>query len=368
LPAPEAQKKHQLPLPPMIIAVNTGPLHHYPDRERRFIYNTLKQLAINQPEHHFLLLETAPLSLLTGSAGNISVLAAGRAAKSKLLQKLWLNIKLPRLLKKNKADVFVTIDNYCSGAVKAPQCIMVLKNKKINTGFLKRAKRIMFFSKVLQKKTEAEQQIPAGKTDIIAAAAAEHFKPVNNAEKEKIKEQYSNGREFFLVNDNVSTNTEFIYLLKAFSHFKKRQQSGIQLILFAKPGAAYTAGLENYKYRDDVKCIETDEKSAAFLTASAYAVIYPFANDGAGLPLLEALQCGVPVIAAADDAIKEIAETNVLYTGDKTAKELGEKMMQIYTNETLREQLAEKAKRTAARFTLQQATALLWQSIMKTVS
>jgi glycosyltransferase involved in cell wall biosynthesis len=353
----------------MIIAVNTVPLYHHPDRVRRFIYDLLKRLAINHPEHHFLLLEAAPLSSLAGSAGNISVLAAGRAiVNNKLLRKIWLNVTLPLLLKKNKADLFVTIDDYCSRTVKMPQCIIALTNKKINTDFLRKADRKMFFSKAFQKKIETEQKIPAERTDILAAAASEQFKPVSNTEKDKIKEQYSNGREFFLVSDNVSQNAEFIYLLKAFSHFKKRQQSSMQLLLFVKPGMPFTASLANYKYRSDVKCIEADEQSTALLTASAYAVVYPFANDGTGLPLLEAMQCGIPVIAAAEECIKEITENNALYLNDKTAKGLGEKMMQIYTNEKLREQLAENAKQTAARFTLQQATALLWQSIMKTVS
>ena len=59
------------------------------------------------------------------------------------------------------------------------------------------------------------------------------FEPINEQEKEAIKNKYSEGKEFFLFNSIFPGQEDFIDLLKSFSHFKKRQQSNFKLLLIA---------------------------------------------------------------------------------------------------------------------------------------
>jgi hypothetical protein len=53
-----------------------------------------------------------------------------------------------------------------------------------------------------------------------------------------------------------------------------------------------------------------------------------------------------------------------LYAETETTKEVGEKMIQVYTNESYRFKLIEKGKQVAATYTNEKAAEILWQSIL----
>src|SRR6476660_8937673 len=101
--------------------------------------------------------------------------------------------------------------------------------------------------------------------------------PINEHEKETIKNKYSEDKEFFLFNSIFPGQKDFIDLLKSFSHFKKRQQSSFKLLVIASSNSFFEKSLEGYKYRNDVRFIDIKDKpEEALIIASAYAVVLPF--------------------------------------------------------------------------------------------
>lgn len=60
-----------------------------------------------------------------------------------------------------------------------------------------------------------------------------------------------------------------------------------------------------------------------------------------------------------------MAKDAALYAETETTKEVGEKMIQVYTDENCRFKLIEKGKRVAATYTNEKAAEILWQSILK---
>ena len=97
-------------------------------------------------------------------------------------------------------------------------------------------------------------------------------------EREQIKEKYTAGTEYFLYPGPLYPPDPLIILLKAFSHFKKWQQSNMKLVL-AGPASRKTKQLKEklatYKYREDIAIIE-DPGAAALteLTTAAYALVF----------------------------------------------------------------------------------------------
>jgi glycosyltransferase involved in cell wall biosynthesis len=96
-------------------------------------------------------------------------------------------------------------------------------------------------------------------------------------EKEKIKEEYAGGTEYFLFTGDIYPPDHLITLLKAFSYFKKWQQSNMKLIM-AGPANRKTEKLKEklatYKYREDVIIIENpDPQTIQELTGAAYAPV-----------------------------------------------------------------------------------------------
>ncbi|HMT72993.1 MAG TPA: glycosyltransferase family 1 protein [Chitinophagaceae bacterium] len=371
----------------MVIAVNTRfLLTGYLEGYGYFIYESFKRIAKNNPQHQFIFIFDRPYNEQFVFAPNITPVIAGPPARHPLLWKLWYDIKVPAILRKVKADVFVSCDGFCSLHTKVPQCLVVhdlsflhfpsfirkshlLYYRRNTPKFLAKASRVATVSEFSKKDIEDTYKVAAGKTDVVYSASKEIFQPVSAAVKSEVKEKYTAGKEYFIYTGAIHPRKNLMNLLKAFSLFKKRQQTGMKLVLAGRLAWKYesfTKSLETYKYRNDVVLTGyIDEAELARLTGAAYAMVYPSLFEGFGVPVLEAMQCGVPVITSSDTSMQEIAKEAALYATPGDINEIAEKMMLIYKDENLKKQLTEKGKIVAEQYSWDKTAELLWDSILK---
>ena len=142
----------------------------------------------------------------------------------------------------------------------------------------------------------------------------------------------------------------------------------MKLLLMAKLGKQSFNSLSTYKYRGDI--ITVDDATCVVegnLMASSYAAIILPDDCQPVFNSLKALQSGVPLIAPGNSAVKDITGEVALYTGNKTEKDIGEKMIRIYADEDLRNQLMSKGKIIAGDFTMQKTVDGLLRCIGKAV-
>ena len=355
----------------MVIAVNTKiPVDSMHGRMENFIEDVCKFIAIQQPDHRFLFISDSRVDKSFAYPGDTIHLTAKPKAGNFLLRKYWYDIKIPSILKKYKADIFVSYGNICAMNTDTPQYIIAHRPesiKKNETKFFTRAEMIITGS-VFSKNIILEKcRIASEKIQVVYPAASEIFKPAGMHQKEKARGKYSDGKEYFYYTGALKQEKSFINLLKAFSHFKKRQKSNLKLLLSRKlMNGAFAKSLSTYSYRKDVQLIEiTNEKERAEVMASAYAVLYLFPDTDFPVSALEAMQCGAPVITVAHPSIEELTGDAVLYAGTNDPKDLGEKMIRLYTDEDLRHHLVEKGKQIALQFSWQDSAELLWQCFLK---
>ena len=138
------------------------------------------------------------------------------------------------------------------------------------------------------------------------------FGPMEWEEKEAIKTEYSQGKEYFLFVGGIQPRKNLMNLLKAFSLFKKWQRSNMKLLVagrFAWQYEGLMEKLKTYKYRDDVVMLNwvSEEQLVKKIMGSAYALVYPSYFEGFGLPILEAMQAAVPVITSNGSSMPETA-------------------------------------------------------------
>lgn len=89
------------------------------------------------------------------------------------------------------------------------------------------------------------------------------------------------------------------------------------------------------------------------LYSSAKLFIYPSRFEGFGLPLLEAMKCGAPVISSNSSSLPEVGGNAVLYVDPESVTDITERMKQLYSDPALQQELRTKAKEQAAKFTWQ---------------
>lgn len=363
----------------MTIAVNAVAPSFKPAASS-FLPTVFYKLAAAHPEHRFLLIG---FQATTGKKPeNCISLESGKTIKSPLLFSYWLNYQLPALLKKNKAALLIS-HNCCSLRLKLPQLLFIdelaflqypelYKNswlnfyKKKTAEFLHKAAHTVVASAFLQKEIAEHYSIAAAKTSTVHAAASEIFKPAAHwNEKELMKEKLAGGKEYFLFTGAICTQHNLINLLKAFSFFKQRQKSNMMLVLASTAAAetVFLKSLASYKYRKDVIVAETiSEHDLAEITAAAYAMVNPVLYDAAGTEVLQALQCGTPVVVSGTAAMPELCGEAAAYCNAADFNDIAAKMMLLFTNEDRRNLLIAKGRDHIHRFDIERSAKQLWQT------
>jgi glycosyltransferase involved in cell wall biosynthesis len=238
--------------------------------------------------------------------------------------------------------------------------------------FLQKARQILTVSEFSKQDILTHYPISADKISVASGAARPIFHPIHWAEKDAIKSNYAEGREFFLFIGGIHPRKNLLNLLKAFSLFKKWQKSNMKLLIAGRLAWQYEGLIEKlktYKYRDDLvllKYVSDDE--LAKITASAYALVYPSFFEGFGLPILEAMQSGTPVICSNTSSMPEAAGEAALFADPNDPDAIAKQMLAIYKDESLRDELVQKGKLRAAEFSWDKTADLVWNAILKTAA
>ena len=93
---------------------------------------------------------------------------------------------------------------------------------------------------------------------------------------------------------------------------------------------------------------EVPDEQLPGLISGALAFVYPTLYEGFGLPVLEAMQCGCPVITSRDPAVMEVSGGAAIHTS--TLLEMTEGMISLARQPNLRERLAEGGRKRAGAF------------------
>ncbi len=373
----------------MVIAVNTRfLLKDQLEGCGYFLSEIFKRITLAYPEHKFIFIFDREFDPQFIYSSNIIPVVTGPAARHPLLWKLWYDLKVPAVLKKYKADVFVSADGFCSLQTKVPQCLVVhdlaflhfpglIKRsqswyyKRFTPKFLEKAKTVVTVSEFSKADILQHYKIDPEKIDVIYNGVHKNFLPLSFEDKQKVKQEFTEGCEYFIYTGSIHPRKNLLNLLKAFSLFKKRQQTNMKLVLVGRLAWKYekfVQDLKSYKYRNDVVMTGyADESVLTKLTASAYGMVYPSLFEGFGLPVVEAMQTGVPVITSQQSAMEEIANGSALLADPEDPRSIAEQMMRLYKDEKLRNELIQKGFEKVVRYNWDKTAKLFWEVILKTV-
>jgi len=371
----------------MIIAVNTRlNKETQPEGYKDLIFVLLEHLTKKNPQHQFLFISDSPFDEKIRLGENVLPVITGPKTSNSLGMQYWFNYKIPSVLRKYKADVFISMEGICSARTKVPQCLLIsdlrflqspqlLKRSqtgffnKFTSAFLAKAKSIATVSEYAKEIIAGRFAIPAEKITVIKPGIDEIFKPLDWKEKEIIREKYTGGKAYFLCSGDDHENKNLINLLKAFSFFKKRQKSNMLLLIAGNTDTIFKKELNSYKYRDEVKLLESLEKEdLAKIMAAAYTLFYPAIYSDLVLSPLQAMQCAVPVVASDTGAIHSVCGNAAIYFDPGDHKDMAEKMMLVFKDENKTAELIKAGHTLVSEFQPHTSAELLMQCICKALN
>lgn len=331
------------------------------DEDADFIFENFCEISKAHLEHTFIFITNKNSSKFIFSE-NVIPVSIDFKLNGFIRRLILMNLKIPPILKKYKADIFVA-EKFCSLVTKVPQILVnpdlsfiqqpsfFNKNQKIfykifTPKFINKAASIIVFSKFAKTEIIHQYQTEAKKIEVIYDAIIKNHEPVNWERREAIKEKYADGNEYFLYAGIIGEENNLIDLLKAFSLFKKRQRSSMQLIFAGKAGKNYEKFIKSlnlFKFKKEIKVIEnlSSEKKAE-ISSAAYAMINPSIFESNANAEVNSIKLDVPVLISSKGVLQEICgEASINFDGTNPA-DIAEKMMLIFKDEQLRKQLIEK--------------------------
>lgn len=162
-------------------------------------------------------------------------------------------------------------------------------------------------------------------------------------------------KPFFFFTGKVKYRKNVHGIVSAFIAFKKRVRSDCKLLIGGSYGGEYyekmldearAAGLE----RDIVFLGYVSIQKLYWLYSQAMALVFPSFNEGFGMPIIEAMSLGLPVITSNISSMAEVAADAGLLVNPADTEEISRAMERLYCDPKLREELIGKGYRRATQF------------------
>ena len=341
-----------------------------------YTYELCKRWVYNHPEDQFVFIYDRPQSewLITGK--NVKSVVIGPKARHFFSFWYWFDVQVPKILRQEQADVFFSPDNFLSLRADIPTVLTTHDIAHFHyprqvawmhrpyyrffiPKFLKKAKHIVCVAEHGKTDLIAHYQVPAEKITVVPNGTRAIFQPLSDAEKTKVKTEFSNGADYFFFLGAIHPRKNVLGLLRAYELFREKSKAKVKLLIAGKLAwqvQEITAVHAASTYRDDILFLGyLSEETAAEMMASALALTYLSFFEGFGLPVLEALCTDTPVITSNTSSLPEVAGEAALLVDPYDVEEIAGAMLRIWNEPDLREDLVKKGKQQRQQFSWDKA-------------
>ena len=167
---------------------------------------------------------------------------------------------------------------------------------------------------------------------------------------ENVKEKYQINKKYIL---SVGTIIERKNQANLVAAFHKLNLSNYELILVGGH-SKYQDEIEKYIQENNIKNVKILNKvpfqDLPAIYQGSELFVYPSFFEGFGIPIVEALHSGIPVVAASGSCLEEAGGEGALYANPLDYNDLADKILQVLVNKNLRKQLIEAGGKHVKQF------------------
>lgn len=217
----------------------------------------------------------------------------------------------------------------------------------------RRAERIITVSRFERAQIAACLGIPLERIIAIPLAASQHFRPLSNAERERTRRRFRLFEPCMLgIGFEPRKNIEM--LLEAFAHMPSDLRDRYQLVLViarVESQVRFQRRAQKLGIEGRVRCLgPLPPEDLAGLYNLSDCFVFPSKRESFGLPPLEAMACGTPVIAADSSSIPEVVGDAAVLVDASDVEAIAEAMARVLTDVDLRHDLRERGLQRAQMF------------------
>lgn len=352
-----------------------------------FAYETLMRIVRQHPEHEFHFIFDRPYSRHFLFAENVVPHVAHPQARHPLLWYLFFEWGVKRVLDRVKPDLFFSPDGFLCLRSQVPQVAGIhdlafehfpesvprsvrLFYRHFYPKYAHRAERIVTVSTYSKKDIASYYKVPEEKIDVVYNGGNESFKPLPDEEQQQVRDQETEGQPYFIFIGGLYPRKNVLRLMQAFEAFRQQVKSPVKLLIV---GNAVWGSEELFEYQKQM----TYGREVIFrgrvgnagevnrLLAGALACTYVSVFEGFGIPIVEAMRSGTPVITSSVSSMPEVGGQAACYCDPFSIPSITGALTKVWQDKTYRKSLIEQGFEQEKCFSWQRTADLLFQSLEK---
>jgi glycosyltransferase involved in cell wall biosynthesis len=175
-----------------------------------------------------------------------------------------------------------------------------------------------------------------------------NFLKNKNIEEIKSKINYDFRQPFILFVSTIEPRKNIVNLIKAFNIVKEKYAVDHHLILIGQKGWEYEkifTEIDNSNFRQQIHHLGyLSDEAVAVCYSLADVFVYPSVYEGFGLPILEAMTLGAPVITSNTSSLPEVAGVGAMYINPDDYESMATSIYEVISQPDLRQDLINKGK------------------------
>jgi glycosyltransferase involved in cell wall biosynthesis len=282
----------------------------------------------------------------------------------------WWSIGLPRYIRRNSVDVFhgtnfeAPLRKVCPTVLTIHDLSMLLHPDTHEAKRVRRARRrlplmaraatiIVTPTESVRREVHEHLQIPLERIVAVPEAARSCFRRLKPAQTTETKNRLGIRDEFLLFVGTVEPRKNLATLLRAFEEVLRVHRKPLQLVIAGRAGWLVDdlfAHLKQSRAAEHVVFtgyLSDDDLCALYSSCAAF--VYPSIYEGFGLPPIEAMACGAPVIASRIPSIEEVVGSAARLVAPESVTELTAAIIELHSPE-MRGRLSVAGAKRAAEF------------------
>lgn len=303
---------------------------------------------------------------------NVRKINCGLLTQIRPLRAVWEQSALPLHIRRWKIDVFhsplhvapillssrsvVTIHDMTLFSLPAQHIrTKRLYFSKLMPFIARKADKIIADSECSKRDIMRILKIPETKIKVIYLGVDGVFRPIKDPRRlVHIRRKYQIVSNFILYAGVLEPRKNLGRLIKAFHKLRQEKKLECQLVIAGKKGWSYSKVFQLVEDlelgRDVIFTGYVSDDDLVLLYNAAELFVYPSLYEGFGLPPLEAMACGTPVIASNVSSLPEVVSDAGLLVNPYDERGIGNAIYEALTNEGLRKEMGEKGLRRARLF------------------
>ncbi|HEX8173635.1 MAG TPA: glycosyltransferase family 1 protein [Pyrinomonadaceae bacterium] len=362
----------------MRIGIDAIPLVSLRTGVGHYTFELARALSLLSPADGFELISPLPLLDSITSEINQPNLRSVRLGLNALLRPWWA-VRLPLYIRQTGLDVFhgtnfdVPLWNRCASVVTIHDLSLFIHRETHEKRLVRRARRRMplmartahmIITPSESVKSEACDLFRISPERVVAVpeAARSCFKPVTGQEAAQVRRQLGIEDDFILFVGTIEPRKNLVTLARAFAEVLSSTNLRPQLVIAGKKGWLTE---ELFSYVNEMKAGErvrftgyVPDEALAALYSSCKVCVYPSLYEGFGLPTLEAMACGAPVVTSRTPALMETVDDAARLVDPHDARALAVAITELLLDNDARRELSSKGLRRAAQFSWEKTARL----------